>query len=475
MAAIAGAETAMPTVSRLTAARPGAAQRLAALRLGRGGKLTGPHGAFTILSRAWGSGALPGMAPAGETALEYIQPDGSAPGPVRGDRAPAPAAAESSRRGARGPFPERTDGLSPAAGRGGRLSSALSPESAAGPGPAARVAPAELDYLAVPPAGGAASPVPGEKTAAPERTARPGGAAGAAAQREGRSAPGQSEPRRTPAGPEARGALRRGPETARTAASGDRSAALAAELDYFVPAGPETGPGNGGRAGLPAVGAAPAPGYGAPEELTYAAQPGREAPDAGPAAPGQTGARTPGRAERRGTETGRASAPGPGSAGSRARNAGPAGRTDMRTLRPLTVTPRKTAGGYPAPELALGLPAAGPAGGSGAPLPAESPEGERQSPASAMAAKSAPESMSVLDKFAAPAVTEQIVWQNPYLRTPPVNTTLRQKDRSAAESAPGRTESRELRMNDAELRRTADKVYQLVEERIRRERRRMGL
>ncbi len=64
---------------------------------------------------------------------------------------------------------------------------------------------------------------------------------------------------------------------------------------------------------------------------------------------------------------------------------------------------------------------------------------------------------------------DQISWTAPQVQTRPAEITYKQKEEPRSNAA------QTARMSDSELRRTADKVYQMIEERIRRERRRLGL
>ena len=88
--------------------------------------------------------------------------------------------------------------------------------------------------------------------------------------------------------------------------------------------------------------------------------------------------------------------------------------------------------------------------------------------AEAMAGKAEPESMQTLNQMSQPQIEEQIVWQNPYMRAGPVDTVHRQKPAAA------RREQPQPRISDAEIRRTADKVFKMVQEKILAERRRIG-
>ena len=69
-----------------------------------------------------------------------------------------------------------------------------------------------------------------------------------------------------------------------------------------------------------------------------------------------------------------------------------------------------------------------------------------------------------------PAPEETIQWTAPNYRPPEAPVTLREPSQPAR-SGP----AQEVHITDAEIQRTADRVYQLLEDRIRRERRRLGL
>ena len=69
-----------------------------------------------------------------------------------------------------------------------------------------------------------------------------------------------------------------------------------------------------------------------------------------------------------------------------------------------------------------------------------------------------------------PAPEETIQWTAPNYRPPEAPVTLREPSQPAR---PG--PAQEIHITDAEIQRTADRVYQLLEDRIRRERRRLGL
>ena len=65
---------------------------------------------------------------------------------------------------------------------------------------------------------------------------------------------------------------------------------------------------------------------------------------------------------------------------------------------------------------------------------------------------------------------EPIQWSAPNFRPPEAQIAYRQKEKGE----PSR-EIAEVRVSDAELQRAADRVYHMIEDRIRRERRRLGL
>ena len=66
---------------------------------------------------------------------------------------------------------------------------------------------------------------------------------------------------------------------------------------------------------------------------------------------------------------------------------------------------------------------------------------------------------------------DAVQWTAPNYRPPAAPMTYREKpgreERQAGQQAP--------RISEAELQRTADRVYRIIEDRIRRERRRLGL
>ena len=64
---------------------------------------------------------------------------------------------------------------------------------------------------------------------------------------------------------------------------------------------------------------------------------------------------------------------------------------------------------------------------------------------------------------------EQVVWQNPYMSAGPTQMTYKQKP-----AAQQRQSAQQVRISEAEIRRTADKVFKLVQEKIISERRRSG-
>ena len=68
-----------------------------------------------------------------------------------------------------------------------------------------------------------------------------------------------------------------------------------------------------------------------------------------------------------------------------------------------------------------------------------------------------------------PAGEETVRWQAPNYRPPAAPITYREKGREEPERAAA------PRISEAELQRTADRVYRMIEDRIRRERRRLGL
>ena len=90
--------------------------------------------------------------------------------------------------------------------------------------------------------------------------------------------------------------------------------------------------------------------------------------------------------------------------------------------------------------------------------------------AEAMAEKAAPESMQTINQMSQPLEQNQIVWQNPYMRGGPVSTDYRQKPAPARREQP----QPQVRISEAEIRRTADRVFKMVQDKIVSERRRIG-
>ena len=68
-----------------------------------------------------------------------------------------------------------------------------------------------------------------------------------------------------------------------------------------------------------------------------------------------------------------------------------------------------------------------------------------------------------------PETGDSVHWTAPSYQPPEAPMAYRER-----EQAPQRRESGEIRISDAEIQRTADQVYRLIEERLRRERRRLG-
>lgn len=97
--------------------------------------------------------------------------------------------------------------------------------------------------------------------------------------------------------------------------------------------------------------------------------------------------------------------------------------------------------------------------------------GLHTSAAKAMEEKAEPESMQTVEVVTQPQIQNQVVWQNPYMRSAPSEMTHHQKknmQQKALQNQP------QIHMSDAEIRRTADKVFKLVQEKIVQERRRIG-
>ena len=69
-----------------------------------------------------------------------------------------------------------------------------------------------------------------------------------------------------------------------------------------------------------------------------------------------------------------------------------------------------------------------------------------------------------------PQPEEQVQWTAPNYHPPEASVVYREKEKSV--QPPSR---REFQISETELQRTADRVYRMIEERIRRERRRLGL
>ncbi|MBQ3076575.1 MAG: hypothetical protein IJC43_01830, partial [Clostridia bacterium] len=107
------------------------------------------------------------------------------------------------------------------------------------------------------------------------------------------------------------------------------------------------------------------------------------------------------------------------------------------------------------------------------PAPA-APMGLQTAAARAIEEKGAPEPMQTLDLMTGPQIEQQqIVWQNPYLRSAPTEMSYHRKN-DPQKPQPAQPTQPQLRMSDAELRRAADKVFKLVQEKIIAERRRIG-
>lgn len=69
-----------------------------------------------------------------------------------------------------------------------------------------------------------------------------------------------------------------------------------------------------------------------------------------------------------------------------------------------------------------------------------------------------------------PVPEDTVQWTAPNYRPPEAPVTLREKSQPNKPSP-----AQEVRITEAEIQRTADRVYQMLEDRIRRERRRLGL
>ena len=69
-----------------------------------------------------------------------------------------------------------------------------------------------------------------------------------------------------------------------------------------------------------------------------------------------------------------------------------------------------------------------------------------------------------------PEPEESVQWSAPNFRPPEAQIAYRQKGKGETAQ-----ETTEVRISDADLQRAADRVYHMIEDRIRRERRRLGL
>lgn len=86
---------------------------------------------------------------------------------------------------------------------------------------------------------------------------------------------------------------------------------------------------------------------------------------------------------------------------------------------------------------------------------------------------SAPHTMGVARDIATvspPQQAENVQWISPNYRPPQANLTHREKKQEEGPKA-----AQEVHISEAEIQRTADRVYRIIEDRIRRERRRLGL
>ena len=92
-----------------------------------------------------------------------------------------------------------------------------------------------------------------------------------------------------------------------------------------------------------------------------------------------------------------------------------------------------------------------------------------------MAGKASPGSMKTLDQMSPPPVNEQVVWQNPYMRSAPSEMTLRSKKKEVPQQSQPAPRPQQMRVSDAEIHRMADQVFRIVKDKIRQERRKMGL
>jgi len=94
--------------------------------------------------------------------------------------------------------------------------------------------------------------------------------------------------------------------------------------------------------------------------------------------------------------------------------------------------------------------------------------------ARAIEEKGSPETMRTLDLMTQPQIqAQQVVWENPYMRSAPAEITHHQKNNPQNQQRTQQSQP-QIRMSDAEIRRTADKVFKLVQEKIVTERRRIG-
>ena len=85
-----------------------------------------------------------------------------------------------------------------------------------------------------------------------------------------------------------------------------------------------------------------------------------------------------------------------------------------------------------------------------------------------------PETMQTLDLMTQPQIqAQQVVWENPYMRSAPAEMTHHQKNNPQNQQRTQQSQP-QIRMSDAEIRRAADKVFKLVQEKIVTERRRIG-
>lgn len=97
--------------------------------------------------------------------------------------------------------------------------------------------------------------------------------------------------------------------------------------------------------------------------------------------------------------------------------------------------------------------------------------GSRRAAGLAMEEKAAPPTMQTVELVTPAQMEPQVVWQNPYLRSGPSEMTHHQKGSKPPAGAAARPQAR---ISEAEIRRTADRVFRLVQEKIAAERRRTG-